>query len=249
MKHFQVIETPYVSPVDLNTLHKTYENLENMHKETVKVTSELKTAVANLDLNEAEDEFKNNLVSSIERTIDENSRYGNQAAAYDDIIKLQGDIASSPALIGRLKAQQAFKTYRDKIDSLDMPDDYKEYFKEMNPYYYKDTVNENGDVVGGSKWEPTKSPTKVINLSDIVDKGIKRAAEEKGAYQVTRWLDKNGKPTTNPNEGDDNTPAPGEGNVDGEEDNENVENNLILIKGSVPGAKKSLVTVRTSVKA
>jgi len=28
-----------------------------------------------------------------------------------------------------------------------------------------------------------------------------------------------------------------------------VENNLILIKGSVPGAKKSLVTVRTSVKA
>lgn len=28
-----------------------------------------------------------------------------------------------------------------------------------------------------------------------------------------------------------------------------VENNLILIKGSIPGAKKSLVTVRTSVKA
>ena len=128
MKHFQIIETPYVGPVDLNTLHKTYENLENMHKETVKVTSELKTAIANLELNEAEDEFKNNLVSSIERTIDENSRYGNQAAAYDDIIKLQGDIASSPALIGRLKAQQAFKAYSDKIDSLDMPDDYKEYF-------------------------------------------------------------------------------------------------------------------------
>ena len=200
MKHFQIIETPYVGPVDLNTLHKTYENLENMHKETVKVTSELKTAIANLELNEAEDEFKNNLVSSIERTIDENSRYGNQAAAYDDIIKLQGDIASSPALIGRLKAQQAFKAYSDKIDSLDMPDDYKEYFKEMNPYHYKDTVDENGNVIGGSKWEPIKSPTKVINLSDIVDKGIRRAAEEKGAYQITRWLDKNGKPTTNPNE-------------------------------------------------
>lgn len=198
MKHFQIIQSPFVSPVDLQTLHTAYNNLENMHQEAIKTSSELKASIASLNLNEAEDEYKAQLQARIENTIDENTRYGNSAAAYDDIIKLTGDLKSDAGLIGRLKAQQEYLNYQTKIDNLDMPDDYKEYFKEINPYHYSDKVDKNGNVIGGTKWEPVKSPTKIINLSDIIDKALKRVSDDSGQSHITRWLDKNGKPTTDP---------------------------------------------------
>lgn len=200
MKTFQINERPFVAPVDLQTLNTAYNSLQTRHDEAIKATSELKTAIANLNLNEAEEGFRQQLVADIENTIDSNTQFGNAAGAYNDIIKLSGNIASNPALIGRLKAQQEYQKYQALIDSADMPDDYKEYFKEKNPYYYRDTVDSNGKVTGGTTWKAVKSPTKVINLSDLITKGIQRAAEESGGGQVTRWLDKDGRPTTDINQ-------------------------------------------------
>lgn len=198
MKTFQYIEPQFVPPVDLQTLNTAYSNLESMHQEAVKSSSELKNAIAQLQLNEREEGFRQQLVKSVEDTIDSNMNHGNLAGAYDDIIKLSGDIVASPALIGRLKAQQDYLTYQSKVDSMNLPDDYKEYFKEMNPYHYEDTYDRNGNIIGGSKWNPIKTPTTMVNLADIADKALRRVAEEVGQNSVTRWLDKDGKPTTDP---------------------------------------------------
>ena len=198
MKTYQYIEPQYVAPVDLQTLNTAYSNLENMHQEAVKSSSELKNAIAQLQLNESEEGFRQQLVRSVEDTIDSNMNHGNLAGAYDDIIKLSGDIVANPALIGRLKAQQDYLNYQAKVDNMALADDYKEYFKEMNPYKYRDTYDKNGNIVGGTKWTPTKSPTAMVNLADIADKALRRVAEEVGQNSVTRWLDKDGKPTTDP---------------------------------------------------
>lgn len=198
MKTFQYIEPQFVPPVDLQTLNTAYSNLESMHQEAVKSSSELKNAIAQLQLNESEEGFRQQLVKSVEDTIDSNMNHGNLAGAYDDIIKLSGDIVASPALIGRLKAQQDYLTYQAKVDSMNLPDDYKEYFKEMNPYHYEDTYDRNGNVIEGSKWNPIKTPTTMVNLADIADKALRRVAEEVGQSSVTRWLDKDMKPTTDP---------------------------------------------------
>ena len=134
MKIYQIIESPFVAPVDLQTLNTAYNNLQTRHDEAIKATSELKTAVANLDLNEAEEDFRQKLISDIEYTIGSNTAYGNSASAYDDIMKLSGDIASNTALIGRLKAQQAYTAYKNQVDSMNMPEDMILELKKLADY-------------------------------------------------------------------------------------------------------------------
>lgn len=198
MKTYQNVRPQYVAPIDLQTLNTAYANLESMHQQAVQTSSELKNAIAQLQLNESEEPFRQQLVKSVEDTISQNMYHDNLAGAYDDIVKLSGDIVSNPALIGRLKAQQEYLNYQAKVDAMALPDDYKQYFKEKNPYHYTDTYDSSGRIIGGTKWTPVKTPTTMVNLSDIVDKGIKRAAEEIGQSSITRWLDKDGNITTDP---------------------------------------------------
>lgn len=240
MKTYQIIEPPFVAPVDLQTLNTAYNNLQTRHDEAIKATSELKTAVANLDLNEAEESFRNKLISDIEYTIDSNTAYGNSASAYDNIMKLSGDIASDTALIGRLKAQQAYTAYKNQVDSMDMPEDYKEYFKEMNPYYYEDKFDKDGNVIGGSTWNPIKTPTTVVNLADIVDKGIRRVAEESGQTVVTRWLDKDGKITTDPTKAFDGEVYDVTTNTYSRLGHDKIVKSIMAVIEETPGAKESL---------
>lgn len=240
MKYFQNINTPYVAPVDLETLGRTYTALETMHQEAVKGSSELKQAIANLELNEAEDGFRNQLFLDVERTIDENTKFGNLAAAYDDIVKLSGDIVANPALIGRLKAQKEYLAYQTKIDQMDMPDDYKQYFKEKNPYYYADIKDNQGRITGGTPWKPVSSPTKIVNLDDIIKKGIDRAAEESGGGQITRWLDKDGNITTDPKKAWDGEVYNATTYQYEKLGHDKIYKSIMAVIESTPGAKESL---------
>ena len=201
MKTFQNIETPFVAPVDLQTLNNAYSNLQQRHDETIKATSELKAAVANLDLNEAEDGFKNQLVSDIQRTIDENTRHGNLASAYDNIIKLQGDIASNPALLSKLRAQQDYKQFITELDArTDLPEHYKEYYKKINPYK-EGVYGDTGVWLKGTKWEPTKRAALNVDKTIIMDAALKYVTPNKGSYSVTTWMDANGNLSKNYVEG------------------------------------------------
>lgn len=192
MKTYQHRDIEYVEPVNLDILHNTLSNLETTHQATVKATSELKTAIANLDLNEAEDGFRNQLLMDIENTIDNNSRHGNLAGAYDDITKIQGDIAGNPALISKLKAQQNYKQFVAEIDARqDLPEHYKEYYKRINPYK-EGIYDEQGNWIQGTKWEPTKKAALNISKDKILDTALKYITPNKGSYSVTTYMDENG---------------------------------------------------------
>ena len=199
MEPFKIIQKEFVPEFNLELYGNMLNKRETLHNEAIKASSELKQAIANLNLNEAEEGFRQQLVADVEKTINDNSTLGDYAASYDDMIKLSGDIISNPGLIGRLKAQQDYQNFINKIEDSNMPDDYKEYYKIKNKYYYQDKINQNGQIIGGSKWEPTTSPTNIIPLSEMVDKAIKRAAADSGQSSITQWLDENGNPTTNPN--------------------------------------------------
>lgn len=192
MKTFQIIESPFVAPVDLQTLNNAYSNLQQRHDDTIKATSELKTAVANLDLNEAEEGFRRQLVSNIEKTIDSNTQFGNLASAYDDVMKLSGDIASNPQLISKLKAQQEYQKFMTDLEArTDLPENYKEYYRKMNPYK-EGVYDANGNWIKGTKWEPTKRAALNIDKTVIMDAALKYVTPNKGNYSVTTWMDANG---------------------------------------------------------
>lgn len=199
MKLFNPIHRDYKAPADLGTLEKTYNTLEQGHREAVRAASELETAMANLDLNENESEWRQQKIDDIRTTIQQNTLHGNAYGALDNIIAKAGNIASDQGMIGRLNAQKDYKAYMDRLENRnDIPEDYKEYFRENNPYRYQDQVDKNGKIIGGTKWQPIEREVSTVDLSKLIIGGINLAAKESGGGTVTRWLDENGNPTNDP---------------------------------------------------
>lgn len=200
MKTFQYSTRDYVPSVDLSTLGKTFDTLEQGHKEAVKAASDLEVAMANLDLNEAESEWRQQKINEIKQTVANSTIYGNSYAALDDIIMQAGNLASDQGMIGRLQAQKDYKAFRERVEGdKTLPQRYKDYYLEKNPYYYEDKFDENGNIIGGTKWTPNTSPTNIVPLNQLISQGIQWAAREKGGGNVIRFLDENGKITTDPN--------------------------------------------------
>lgn len=242
MKGFNYINTEYVPTVDLNTLGNTFNTLEQGHKEAIKTASNLQAEMAKLELNEAENEWRQQKISEIQQTIDNNTIFGNSAAALDDIIVKAGNLASDAGMIGRLQAQKDYTEFKNKIiNDKTLPEDYKEYYLENNPYYYKDIVDEKtGKVISGTKWNPNISPTAVVDLSFLISKGLQWAARESGSYNQVRWLDKNGNPTTNPNEVFDGEYYDDTTHSFEKLDRSKIEAGIRAAIESTPGAKESL---------
>ena len=242
MKSFNYINTEYVPTVDLNTLGNTFNTLEQGHKEAIKTASNLQAEMAKLDLNEAENEWRQQKISEIQQVVDDNTIFGNSAAALDDIVIKAGNLASDAGMIGRLQAQKDYTDFKNRvINDKTLPEDYKEYFLEKNPYYYKDIVDEEtGKVISGTKWSPTTSPTAVVDLSSLITKGLQWAAIESGSYNQVRWLDKNGNPTTNPNEVFDGEYYDDTTHAFEKLDRSKIEAGIRAAIESTPGAKESL---------
>lgn len=201
MKIAKYIQQDFIAPADLETLGNTYNTLETGHQEAIKAASNLKASIAALPMNESEDGFKAQLLNEIENTITNNTIYGNSYAALDDITKQTGDIASDIRVTGRIRSQQDYMDYVNKINNdTTLPQAYKDYYLENNPYHHEDYYDNNGKVIGTSKWLPNSNPTTVIDKSKFIAQGIQWAAEESGQGNVTRWLDANGRVTTDPSQ-------------------------------------------------
>lgn len=185
-----------VNPIDLNVLAKTYNTLEQGHQKAIQTKSQIDAQLAQLDLNEAEDTWRQEQLNKVRNALTENMQYGNAYSSLDDIVGTYGDITSSRGMIGRLRAQQDYKAYMDKLDKrTDLSEDYKNYYRAVNKYNYQDITDKNGNVIGGSKWTPIDKEVSEIPMNKILDQALKWAAKEKGGGNQTRWLDANGKVT------------------------------------------------------
>jgi hypothetical protein len=199
MKVFENINREYTPGINLDVLDKTYNTLEKGHKESVKAASELKTAIANMAMNEAEDGFKQQLLNEIQTTIDDNTIYGNSYGALDDIILSSGNIASDPRIIGRLKTQQEYLAFKDKVDKMQIPEGMKDMYKEENPYTYKDKIDSTtGKIIGAETWKPNSTPVNTIPQSVIQKHALDIASKQSGSFDTISFLDTNGNPTTDP---------------------------------------------------
>lgn len=197
MKYYQNVERPILGPVDLSVLQNTYNTLEQGHIKGVELASKLRTAIAELPLNESEERYKDELASGIEQVINDNAFNGNAYYAIPELIKAQGDISTNPVLRNKLQAQADYKAYQDNIDAnKELTGDMKEYYKEMNPY--RSGQKKDGTYDTTFKWTPNATPKAVVDLNKMVTQGIARAARESGSGTITRWLDKNGNVTTDP---------------------------------------------------
>ena len=185
-----------VNPIDLNVLARTYNTLEQGHQQAIQTKSQIDAQLAQLDLNEAEDAWRQEQLNKVRNALTENMQYGNAYSSLDDIVGTYGDIISSPGMIGRLRAQQDYKAYMDNLDKrTDLSEDYKNYYRAVNKYNYQDITDKNGNVIGGSKWIPIDKEVSEIPMNQILNQALQWAAKEQGGGSQTRWLDANGKVT------------------------------------------------------
>jgi hypothetical protein len=196
IQEFNPAFRPVVNPIDLEKLGQAYDTLEQGHLKAIDTASAVEAELAKLDLNEAEDEWRQQQVNKIRSAVTNNSTYGNAYGALDDVIRENGSIMSNPGMIGRLRAQQDYKKYIDNLEKrTDIPEDYKAYFKEQNTYNYKDITDSKGNIIGGSKWNPAVQEVSTVPMSQLLDKALQWAAKESGGGSQTRWLDSQGKVT------------------------------------------------------
>ena len=185
-----------VNPIDLNVLARTYNTLEQGHQQAIQTKSQIDAQLAQLDLNEAEDAWRQEQLNKVRNALTENMQYGNAYSSLDDIVGTYGDITSSPGMIGRLRAQQDYKTYMNNLDKRnDLSEDYKNYYRAVNKYNYQDITDKNGNVIGGTKWTPTDREVSEVPMNQILNQALQWAAKEQGGGSQTRWLDANGKVT------------------------------------------------------
>lgn len=185
-----------VNPIDLNVLARTYNILEQGHQQAIQTKSQIDAQLAQLDLNEAEDAWRQEQLNKVRNALTENMQYGNAYSSLDDIVGTYGDITSSPGMIGRLRAQQDYKAYMNNLDKrTDLSEDYKNYYRAVNKYNYQDITDKNGNVIGGSKWTPIDKEVSEIPMNQILNQALQWAAKEQGGGSQTRWLDANGKVT------------------------------------------------------
>lgn len=242
MNTFQYQSRNYTPRVDLATLGKSIDTLEQGHKEAIKTASALETAVSNLDMNEAEDGFKQQLVSEIQNTIKENTLFGNSYGALDDLIMKQGNIASDGRVIGRLRSNAAKKEYDAKVDAMAIPDGMKQMYKDENPYYYVDgDVDERtGKVKPGQKWEAKTNPVKTVPMAEIQKYALTIAAKEAGGGESISFLDAEGKETYDPAKSADGAMYKKVGTKYERLTKDKIDKAMKVAIQSIPGAEDSL---------
>ena len=229
------------NPINLDVLANTYNTLEKGHQAAVAQTAAYATKLAELDLNEAEDVWRQQEIAKVRQALSDNMVYGNASAALDDVIKTYGDVASNAGMIGRLRAQQDYKQYLADLEAnKNLTEDYKNYYRQVNQYHYEDVKDKNGNVIGGTKWIPKDKEVDVIPMNEIYAQALKWAAKESGGGNSVMFLDANGQPTS-----DITKSATGEmyANVSGTWQKLSKDKLMAAVNAaieSIPGAKASL---------
>lgn len=185
-----------INPIDLNTLARTYNTLEQGHQQAIQTKSQIDAQLAQLDLNEAEDGWRQGQLNKMRTALNENMQYGNAYSALDDVVRTYGDISSNAGMIGRLRAQKDYKEYLTNLEKRnDLSEDYKNYYREVNQYKYEDVTDKNGNVIGGTKWTPNDREVAEVPMNQLLNQALQWAAKEQGGGDQTRWLDANGRVT------------------------------------------------------
>lgn len=179
-----------------NALNK----IDEKAKESLQTQNQIQMALANLDINAAEDSWKAGYIRNIQNQLDDASMYGDYSRSLNTARELAGQVASDPAVLGRVRAQAAYKTFMDNLDKRqDITQDVKNWAKDNNPYRYQDQLDKEGHIIGGTNWEPNRTPVSTFDLSNLMTKAKQWVAVHKGSgVSDIKFVDADGNLTSDP---------------------------------------------------
>lgn len=171
---------------DLSPLQNYVQARNQMWEDAIKQKSAIDVALGNLKLNAAEDKWKYDYGRRIQKKIDDAAKFGDYSRALDTAVLEAGKAVSSPEVMGRIRANEAYEKKKQEVESLANAGTIggitKERWLAQNKYSYTDTYDNEGNIVGGSEWKAGWEPVRKVDMSRLVTLAgqlaspIKRAA-------------------------------------------------------------------------
>jgi hypothetical protein len=170
---------------NLEALSQALNKIDERSDKAIQQKSAITNAIGQLKLNAAEDKWKYDYAKRIEQKINDAAQYGDYSRALDVATELAGSATSSPEVIGRIRANEAYEKKKGEVESLAnsgvISGLTKERWLAQNKYSYEDIRDENGNIVGGTDWKAGWDPVKKVDMSRLVTLAGQLAAPVKRA--------------------------------------------------------------------
>lgn len=170
---------------DLSPLQNYVQTRNQMWEDAIKQKSAIDVALGNLKLNAAEDKWKYDYGRRIQKKIDDAAKFGDYSRALDTAVLEAGKAVSSPEVMGRIRANEAYEKKKQEVESLANAGTIggitKERWLAQNKYSYTDTYNNEGNIVGGSEWKAGWEPVRKVDMSRLVTLAGQLASPKKRA--------------------------------------------------------------------
>lgn len=185
---------------NLDAFAKSLDKIDERAKQALAQRTQIAVALGQLNLNSNDEEFRANYIRDIQQQLDEAAIGGDYSQTLQQATLLAGKVASDPAIIGRVKANAAYEEFKKNIQNRnDITQDVKDYALANNPYHYEDKYDKQGHLIGGSTWEPNKTPVSTVDLSNLMTKAKQWVAVHKGSgVNDIKFVDADGNLTSDP---------------------------------------------------
>lgn len=174
---------------NLEALSQALNKIDERSDKAIQQKSAITNAIGQLKLNAAEDKWKYDYAKRIEQKINDAAQYGDYSRALDVATELAGSATSSPEVIGRIRANEAYEKKKGEVESLAnsgvISGLTKERWLAQNKYAYEDIRDENGNIVGGTDWKAGWDAVKKVDMSRLVTLAGQLAAPVKRATSST----------------------------------------------------------------
>lgn len=172
----------------LDIFGNTLDKITQQHEKAVEQRAAIQSALANIKLNAAEDEWKQNYINDINKQIDNAAQFGNYSTALTTATRLAGEAMSNPALRGRMRANEQYeeeiKRQKARVDRGDISQNTYAWWLKNNPYQYSDIKDDNGNIIGGTEYEPTSRPVNDINWASAAMAAFKMITPYKNSIST-----------------------------------------------------------------
>lgn len=170
---------------NLEALSQALNKIDERSDKAIQQKSAITNAIGQLKLNAAEDKWKYDYAKRIEQKINDAAQYGDYSRALDVATELAGSATSSPEVIGRIRANEAYEKKKGEVESLAnsgvISGLTKERWLAQNKYAYEDIRDANGNIVGGTDWKAGWDPVKKVDMPRLVTLAGQLAAPVKRA--------------------------------------------------------------------
>lgn len=180
---------------NLEALSQALNKIDERSDKAIQQKSAITNAIGQLKLNAAEDKWKYDYAKRIEQKINDAAQYGDYSRALDVATELAGSATSSPEVIGRIRANEAYEKKKGEVKSLAnsgvISGLTKERWIAQNKYAYEDIRDKNGNIVGGTDWKAGWDPVKKVDMSRLVTLAgqlaapVKRATSSSSQHSVS----------------------------------------------------------------